>query len=162
VGAAAGDGQPKHRLTFSSRTEYDWKKYKQEQRAMLTAIALSVLLEATEANIINGSAKGGGAVMTRIATSRDFNDLGKGILKCYHGTARFRSAHLLEAPWHKQPEYGADRSALIRISYLGASGQQYSMMVGLIGKQTKIRAAIQSDNAKVPASGKCGLNNWTG
>jgi hypothetical protein len=128
---------------------------------MLTAIALSVLLEATEANIINGMAKSGEAVMTRISTSRNFNDLGKSVLKCYHGTARYRSAHLLEAPWHKQRDYGADRSALIRISYAGASGQEYSMMVGLMGKQTQVRAAIQSDNAKVPASGKCALNDWT-
>ncbi|MGI4846768.1 MAG: hypothetical protein ACRYGK_01305 [Janthinobacterium lividum] len=126
---------------------------------MLTALAVSVLLQASNANILNETSRDGRQVAS-ITGSPAFDRMARSVLKCYHGTARYRDAHLLEAPWEKQLAWHGDRSALIRISYAGASGQQYSMMVGLVGRSGMLKAEIQSDNARAKPNPRCSLNDW--
>lgn len=97
--------------------------------------------------------------VTQMKTS--FADLSRGILTCYHRTARYQLADVLERPWPRQGQYGADNSALIRIQYTGLSASNYRMVVAVLGKGTQIRTTVVDDTAKVPYSKKCELEQWT-
>jgi len=91
-----------------------------------------------------------------------FADLSKGILNCYHRTARYQAADVVQKPWERQGQYGADNSAVIHIRYSGITGAQYQMLVAVLSKDGRfIRSAVLQDTAVVPYSKKCGLENWT-
>ena len=92
--------------------------------------------------------------------SQSFADLSRGILHCYHRTARYQFADVVQTPYGRQGQYGADKSAVIRIRYSGVSGAQYEMVVALLGKERSIRAAVLKDTALVPASQRCELEQW--
>jgi len=90
-----------------------------------------------------------------------FADLSRGILECYHRTARYQVADVVQKPWVRQAQYGAQESAVIRIQYLGVSGTRYQMVVAVLAKERYIRAAVLHDNALIPYSKKCQLEQWT-
>ena len=90
-----------------------------------------------------------------------FADLSRGILNCYHRTARFREADLLEKPWGRQAQYGADHSALIQIQYAGITRASYKMQVVVMTKGGQIRTQVLHDSAIIPFNKKCQLENWT-
>ena len=49
------------------------------------------------------------------ALQSSFADLARGILHCYHPSARYQLADIVQEPWDRQQQYSADASALIRI-----------------------------------------------
>lgn len=92
-------------------------------------------------------------------------DLYTGILRCYHPSARYQLADVVQQPWDHQAQYEADGSALVRIRFFGKlSGNLYEMKVGVLSKNEpkQIRTAVLSDNAPFPPSAKCQLDRWTG
>lgn len=91
-----------------------------------------------------------------------FADLSRGILNCYHKTARYQYADVVEKPWARQEQYGATNSALIHIRYAGMSGAKYEMAVAILSKGTQIRSAVLADNAIIPYNKKCQLEEWSG
>lgn len=90
-----------------------------------------------------------------------FADLSRGILNCYHRTARYQYADLVVMPWDRQAQYGASNSAVIRIRYSGISSAQYEMVVAVLGKENQIRSAVLADTAMVPYNKKCQLEEWS-
>ena len=89
-----------------------------------------------------------------------FNDFAKGVLKCYHPTARYQGAAIERRPWAKQKQHGAKGSALVSIEYLGVSNAHYTMAVGVLGKPQSIKTVIESDSAVVKAYENCELADW--
>ncbi|MGE5524375.1 MAG: hypothetical protein ACM3SS_11720 [Rhodospirillaceae bacterium] len=90
-----------------------------------------------------------------------FADLSRGILNCYHRTARFQLSDIIQKPWIREAQYGADNSALIRIQYTGLTASNYQMVVAVLGRGTQIRTAVITDSAVVPYSKRCELEQWT-
>jgi hypothetical protein len=93
-----------------------------------------------------------------------FADLAKGILHCYHHTARYQLADVAQTPWDKEGQYsGGDNSALIRIRYFGAaSGEDlYEINVGVVSRQDQIRTTVVNDNSPIRWDANCQLENWT-
>ena len=89
-----------------------------------------------------------------------FADFAKGVLKCYHPTARYQSAAIEKRPWPDQKKYGAKGSALVSIQYVGVSNANYTLAVGVLAKPGAIKTVIQSDTAKVHAYENCELGDW--
>jgi hypothetical protein len=89
-----------------------------------------------------------------------FGDFAKGVLKCYHPTARYESAAIEKRPVPQQSKLGAKGSALISIDYIGVSNASYRMTVAVLGKPQAIKTVIQSDTAKVHAYEQCELGDW--
>jgi hypothetical protein len=91
-----------------------------------------------------------------------FADLSTGILKCYHKTAHYQIADVVQQPWPRQSQYAADNSAVIRIRYTGLSTASYEMVVAVMVRNDQVRTAVLADTAIVPFSKKCQLEQWTG
>jgi hypothetical protein len=90
-------------------------------------------------------------------------DMAKGVLLCYHKTARFRSVDFLASPWNRQPQYAAEKSVVVRIHYMGLGAvNNYDMVVAIMGKSNQVRSAVIADSAKIPYNKKCELEDWTG
>ena len=127
----------------------------------LTVLALTWLLHHPGA-VTQGAARAARpGVVDAKAMQASFADLTKGILNCYHRTARYQVADVVQAPWERQTQYGADKSAVVRITYGGMTGTQYQMYVVILGKDQAIRTAVLADSAKVPYSKACELEQWT-
>jgi len=92
---------------------------------------------------------------------QSFADLTRGVLNCYHRTARYVVADVIQAPWDRQAQYSADQSAVVRIVYTGVTGAQYQMFVAILAKQNAVRAAVLGDSARIPYSKQCELEQWT-
>jgi hypothetical protein len=90
-------------------------------------------------------------------------DMSRGVLHCYHRTARFSRVDYLGAPFARQMQYGADKSMVLRIHYAGMGGiNHYQMVVAVMGKDEKVRAAVLGDNAMIPYNKRCALEEWVG
>jgi hypothetical protein len=89
-------------------------------------------------------------------------DLSKGVLACYHRTAHFEQTDLVQAPFARQAQYGAEQSAVFRITYTGMSTARYQITVAVMAKGEKVRTQVLGDTALVPYSKKCQLEDWTG
>lgn len=90
-------------------------------------------------------------------------DLSKGVLGCYHKSARFGNVDFLGSPYNRQLQYGAEKSMVVRLRYSGIGGlNQYQMVVAILGKQDKVRAAVLTDSAVIPYNKKCELEDWVG
>ena len=91
-----------------------------------------------------------------------FADLAGSILHCYHHTARYQLADVVQTPWDQKGRYEGDNSALIRIRYYGpSSGDLYEMNVGLVSRQDQLRTAVLNDNSPIVWNANCALENWT-
>jgi hypothetical protein len=88
-------------------------------------------------------------------------DLSKGILNCYHKSARFRQTDIVGTPWDRAGQYNADRSAVLRIRFLGASGNPYEMAVAVMAKGNAVRSHVITENTIIPYSKKCELEEWS-
>lgn len=88
-------------------------------------------------------------------------DFSRGVLHCYHRTARYQFADVVQKPWARQGQYGASNSAVIRIRYSGVSGASYEMVVGVLAKEKQVRTAVLQDTAVVPYSKRCQLEEWS-
>jgi hypothetical protein len=91
-----------------------------------------------------------------------FADMSRGVLQCYHKTARFVNADLVGSPWNRQAQYAAQNSMVVRIRYTGVSTAHYEMVVAVMAKDDKVRTAVLGDTATVPYNKKCQLEDWTG
>jgi hypothetical protein len=87
-------------------------------------------------------------------------DLSKGVLTCYHKTAKFRQTDIVKTPWERQGQYGAERSAVIKISFSGMSTNKYEMLVAVMVKGNSVRTAVIDENTVIPYSKKCALEDW--
>src|SRR5689334_1006719 len=86
---------------------------------------------------------------TQPAQPRDADNLAdasKLILHCYHNTAQFRQVDLVEVPWKGQSKYGAEKSMLVRISYVGLTNKRYEMLTAIMTKDRAARAQVLDDN----------------
>ncbi|MEY8688908.1 MAG: hypothetical protein AB9M53_03390 [Leptothrix sp. (in: b-proteobacteria)] len=88
-------------------------------------------------------------------------DLSRGVLTCYHKTARFSQVDVVQQPWDRQQQYGADNSAVLKISYQGMTMARYEMAVAVMTKSNAVRTSVIADNAIIPYSKKCKLEEWT-
>lgn len=88
-------------------------------------------------------------------------DMSRGVLHCYHRTARFRFVDVVQSPWPRQGQYGAQSSAVVRIQYTGVTGTAYMMHVAVMAKEKAVRAAVINDSAVIPYNKKCALEEWT-
>lgn len=127
----------------------------------LASLALMFLLKHPDIAIAAGKQVTRPGVVEIEKMKESFADLSRGILNCYHRTARYQLADIEEKPWSRQDQYAADKSALIRIKYSGTSGAQYEMLVGVLGKGDQVRTAVLRDTARIPYSKKCQLEQWT-
>jgi len=90
-------------------------------------------------------------------------DLSKGILKCYHKTAVFRQTDIVKTPWERQAQYGAEKSAVLRIQFLGGfSSQPYEMFVAVMAKGSSVRSAVIAENTTIRYAKNCSLEDWVG
>ena len=99
-----------------------------------------------------------------IALQASFAALSKGIVLCYHESARNPFGEVLQRPWRQQEQYRADDSALIRIKFVGAiTGIGYEMRVALLARNEpkQVRTAVQADNAPFNPNRHCPLDRWT-
>lgn len=87
-------------------------------------------------------------------------DLFREILTCYHKTAKFRQTDVVTTPWERQDQYGAERSAVIKISFTGLSGTPYEMLVAVMAKDNSVRAAVIAESTVVPYNKRCALEEW--
>lgn len=88
-------------------------------------------------------------------------DLSRGILSCYHKTAKFHQTDVVKTPWERQGQYGAERSAVIKISFTGVTGTPYEMLVAVMAKENSVRSAVIFENTVVPYNKRCALEEWT-
>jgi hypothetical protein len=91
-----------------------------------------------------------------------FADMSRGVLQCYHKTARFINADFVGAPWNRQAQYAAQNSMVVRIRYSGVTTARYEMVVAVMAKEDKVRTAVLADTATVPYNKRCQLEDWTG
>ena len=88
-------------------------------------------------------------------------DTAKGILACYHRTARFRQVDVLGSPWNRAEQYGAERSAVIRIDFQGITTAPYQMIVAVMIKGNEVRSAVLEESTVIPYNKKCELEDWS-
>lgn len=130
----------------------------------MTPLLISAFLQWSMANPTAIQDAAAAATKTRkVDTSQfqSFADMSQQILKCYHPTARFQSADMLESPWTRQAQYNATKSSLLEIRFAGISNAKYSMRVGLLEKDGQVKATVIQENTVARASAKCALENWT-
>jgi hypothetical protein len=127
----------------------------------LVSLALSFLMQNPNGLMAGAQhfSRPGAIDVAQMKTS--FADLSRGILNCYHRTARYQAADVVQQPWSRQGQYGADKSAIIRIRYFGVTSASYQITVALLGKGNALRTAVLQDTALVPYSKKCELEQWT-
>lgn len=100
-------------------------------------------------------------VVDRAQLNSSLIDFARQTLKCYHKSARFVDANVLGSPWVNQHKYGAQGSVVMRINFQGAfTGTTYEMVVAAMAKEGAFRTAVLRDNAMVPYSAKCELEEW--
>ncbi len=87
-------------------------------------------------------------------------DLSRGVLSCYHKTAKFRQTDIVATPWERQGQYAAERSAVIKITFTGIASAQYQMLVAVMAKGNSVRAAVIAENTLVAYNKKCVLEEW--
>lgn len=88
-------------------------------------------------------------------------DVSRGILTCYHKTAKFRQTDIVATPWNRAWQYNAERSAVLRISFQGISTTPYQMTVAVMAKGDAVRAAVIDENTLVGYNKKCQLEEWS-
>ncbi len=88
-------------------------------------------------------------------------DMARGVLHCYHRTARFAHVDYLGAPYARQMQYGANKSMVLRIHYAGMGNvNRYQMVVAVMANEGRVRAAVLGDNAMMPYNKRCPLEEW--
>jgi hypothetical protein len=112
----------------------------------LVALAFTLLMQSPDPSSTGTSAR-----------SQMLADFSAGVLQCYHRTARYQGAELLERPWTGQPAEGVDHSALLRVRYLGVTGAQHEMKVAILAGGTVAHAEVVEDTAILPFNRKCNL-----
>ena len=88
-------------------------------------------------------------------------DTAKGILTCYHRTGKFRQVDVLGTPWNRAAQYGAERSAVIRIQFQGMTTTTYQMTVAVMIKGNAVRSAVIQENTVISYNKKCELEDWS-
>ncbi len=110
------------------------------------------------ANVAKNFTTPGAVDVARMQTS--LVDLSKGILSCYHKTAKFRQTDVVKTPWERQNQYGAERSAVLKISFTGMTGTPYEMLVAVMAKENSVRSAVIAESTIVPYNKRCALEEW--
>jgi len=111
------------------------------------------------ASAIETTMKPGAVDVARMQAS--LADVSRGILTCYHKTAKFRQTDIVVTPWDRAWQYNAERSAVLRITFQGVSTNQYQMTVAVMAKGSAVRSAVIDDGAVIPYNKKCQLEEWS-
>lgn len=82
-------------------------------------------------------------------------------LRCYHKTARFRDVDILGTSWKDQYKFGAENSVVMRINFMGTSGNYYQMIVAAMSKGQSYRTYVINEDTLIPYNKKCELETWT-
>ncbi len=125
------------------------------------SFALSMFLKNPEMSASVAKTAAAPAVVDVGKMKASFADLSMGILQCYHKTARYQLADVVQTPWPRQGQYSADKSAVIKIQFTGMSNTKYEMLVAVMRQEEKFRTVVISDSAMVPYNKKCQLENWS-
>lgn len=111
------------------------------------------------ASAVESAVKPGAVDVAKMQTS--LADISRGILSCYHKTAKFRQTDILTTPWDRAWQYNAERSAVLQITFQGITSTQYQMVVAVMAKGNAVRSAVIRENTLVPYSKKCQLEEWS-
>ena len=123
-------------------------------------LAFAMTMVASPPQLPPGVHKKPQPAMAKVQKDQRFADFARGVLKCYHPTARYQGAAIERRPWPKQKQYGAKGSALVSIEYLGVSNAHYTLVVGVLAKPSAVKTVIDSDTAVVKAYESCELADW--
>lgn len=85
------------------------------------------------ASAVESAVKPGAVDVAKMQTS--LADISRGILSCYHKTAKFRQTDILTTPWDRAWQYNAERSAVLQITFQGITSTQYQMVVAVMAKE---------------------------
>ena len=129
---------------------------------MIISLALALLMKNPDVATSALKQATAPAVIDVAKMQASFADLSRGVLQCYHKSARFQQSDVVQKPWSRQAQYAANNSAVIRIRYSGVSSTPYVMDVAVMVKDAKVRTVVIADNALIPASRKCQLEEWSG
>jgi hypothetical protein len=88
-------------------------------------------------------------------------DLSRGVLTCYHKSARFQRVDKLGVSWNRQEQYGAENSIVLRIHFTGFSQTPYFMDVAALVKEDQLRTVVLFENSLIRSNKKCELEEWT-
>lgn len=129
----------------------------------MDAVSLLVMALAKNPEIVTSAAKASlkPGVVDVAKMQESLVDLSKGILTCYHKSARFRQADILGTPWNRASQYDAERSAVLRIRFEGVSRTQYEMVVAVMAKGNAVRSHVINENTIVRYNKKCELEEWS-
>lgn len=122
---------------------------------LLAAALKNPDLAASAARSVTAS---GAVDVARMQTS--LVDLSKGILKCYHKSATFRQTDIIKTPWERQSQYGAEKSAVLRIQFIGLTSAPYEMVVAVMAKGSAVRSAVIAETTLVRYNKNCSLEDW--
>jgi hypothetical protein len=111
------------------------------------------------ASAVESATKPGAVDVAKMQTS--LADVSRGILTCYHKTAKFRQTDIIATPWERAWQYNAERSAVLRISFQGISSTPYQMVVAVMAKGNAVRSAVINENTLIPYNKKCQLEEWS-
>ena len=100
------------------------------------------------------------ASASALASADNLADASNAILECYHHTARYQRAQIVERPWSRQTEFGAAQSLLIRIEYVGVTSTRHVMTAALMVRPDALRAFVVTDANSIPSNKNCALNKW--
>lgn len=87
-------------------------------------------------------------------------DFAREVVNCYHRSARFAGVEVLGSPWPAQHLYGAEKSGVLRVHFVGISGTRYFMDVAAMTKDRRYRTAVIGENAVIPYNKNCALERW--
>jgi DNA-binding XRE family transcriptional regulator len=78
-------------------------------------------------------------------------DLPRGVVTCYHKTARFRAVDLTASPWDRQSQYGTDNSAAMRIQYSASQGcrTRWSYLLRQNSTMPNIASVLKEEIARI-------------
>lgn len=93
------------------------------------------------------------------ASADNLADASAAVLKCFHHTATYRKATIIQRPWPRQTEFGARASAVVRIEYQGIAGNPYYLDAAIMMRPGAVRTYLVSNgNNRIPAKGMCELS----
>jgi hypothetical protein len=111
------------------------------------------------ASAVESATKPGTVDIARMQSS--LADVSRGVLTCYHKTAKFRQTDIVATPWDRAWQYNAERSAVLKITFQGVSSTPYQMIVAVMAKGNAVRSAVVAENTVIPYNKKCQLEEWS-
>ena len=126
----------------------------------LASLLLTVMMKNPNATMAAADAALAPGAVDVAAMQDSLVDLSRGILHCYHKSARFHQTDILGSPWARHWQYGAEKSAVLRIRFSGITGTPYEMVVAVMARQNAVRTAVLGENSLIAYNNRCALEQW--